>query len=44
MLFRSKIQTGGKKVEPGFEYSSGNNTEWIGTEEIKERLNNIEIH
>ena len=34
----SKIQAGGKKVEPGFEYSSGTNTEWLSTEQIKRLL------
>lgn len=31
----SKIQAGGKRVEPGFEYSSGTNTEWLTTNDIK---------
>ena len=29
---------GGKLVEPGFEYSSGTNTEWLSVEELKQRL------
>lgn len=29
---------GGKLVEPEFEYSSGTNTEWLGVEELRERL------
>ena len=40
----SKIQAGGKKVEQGFEYSSGNNTQWLSVDEIKERLKDVEIH
>ena len=28
----------GKKVADGFSYSSGNNTEWLSVEEIKERI------
>lgn len=32
------IIPGGKKVEPGFVYSSGNNTEWMSIEDIKEKL------
>ena len=40
----SKIQAGGVKVEPGFEYSSGNNTEWLSVEEIKERLKDVKVH
>lgn len=35
---RSKIQPGGKKVEQGFEYNSGTNTEWLSVEELKELL------
>lgn len=30
--------TGGKLVEPEFEYSSGTNTDWLGVEDIKGRL------
>ena len=29
---------GGKKVEPGFVYSSGNNKEWLSIEDIKAKL------
>ena len=32
------IMPGGKKVEQGFEYSSGSNTEWLGVEELEQRL------
>ncbi len=33
----------GKKVPEGFSYSSGNNTEWLTVEEIRERLKDIEL-
>ena len=33
----------GKKVSEGFSYSSGNNTQWLTVEEIKELLNTIEL-
>jgi UDP-N-acetylglucosamine 4,6-dehydratase len=33
-----KVLPGGKQVEPGFEYSSGSNTEWLGTEDIRKLL------
>lgn len=33
----------GKKVSEGFSYSSGNNTQWLTVEEIKELLNKIEL-
>lgn len=34
----NRIIAGGKKVEQGFEYSSGSNTEWLGVEELEQRL------
>ena len=40
----SKIQEGGKRVEQGFEYSSGNNTEWLNVEQIRELLKSVEEH
>lgn len=36
-----KVILGGKKVEEGFEYSSGNNKEWLGIEELKPLLNDL---
>ena len=39
-----RIQAGGKKVEQGFEYSSGNNTEWLSVEDLKELLKEVEEH
>ncbi len=35
---KEKILPGGKLVESGFEYSSGNNTDWLSVEELRERL------
>ena len=35
---------GGKKVPEGFYYSSGNNTEWMTVEEIRNRLSEVEEH
>ena len=40
----AKIQPGGKKIEQGFEYSSGTNTEWLSVEQISELLKNVEGH
>ena len=37
----NRIVPGGKKVEPGFEYSSGTNTEWLSVDELRELLKNI---
>lgn len=34
---------GGKKVEPGFVYDSGTNTEWLTVEQLRELLSNMEI-
>lgn len=39
----SKILLGGKKVEEGFEYSSGNNKEWLSVEQIQELLRSKDI-
>ena len=40
---RQKVQPTGKKVEEGFSYSSGNNTQWLNVEEIKELLKMVEL-
>ena len=40
----SKIQAGGKRVEQGFEYSSGTNTEWLSVEQIQEMLKTVKEH
>jgi len=36
-----RIILGGKRVEQGFEYSSGTNTEWLSVEELQERLTTV---
>ena len=41
---KDKIQTGGKKVEQGFEYSSGKNTEWLSVDDLKELLIDVKEH
>lgn len=35
---KKDVLPGGKKVEDGFEYSSGTNTEWLSAEDIKKLL------
>ena len=35
------ILPGGKPVEEGFEYNSGNNVEWLGVEELREALKHM---
>ncbi len=38
-----KPEPSGKKVEEGFYYSSGNNTEWLTVEEIRELLKDLDL-
>ena len=33
----------GKKVEEGFSYSSGTNSEWLSVEDLRERLKEVEL-
>lgn len=40
---RAVVLPGGKKVAEGFSYSSDNNAEWIGVEEIKNLLKTIDL-
>ena len=37
----NNILPGGKKVSEGFEYSSGNNTQWLNKDDLINALNNI---
>lgn len=39
---KDKIRSGGRKVQQGFEYSSGTNTDWLGVEQLKGLLNHVE--
>ena len=39
---RNKLKETGKQVPEGFEYNSGNNTQWIGPDELLKRLDDIE--
>ena len=41
---KDQIQAGGRKVEQGFEYSSGTNTQWLTIEEIQELLKKVKEH
>ncbi len=36
--WNKEILPGGTLVDNGFEYNSGNNTEWLGVEELREKL------
>lgn len=40
---RKKAVPTGKKVEEGFSYSSGSNTEWLSVEQIREKLQYVEL-
>ena len=35
------VRPSGKKVPDGFSYSSGNNTEWLSVDQIKELLKTV---
>ena len=37
------VAPGGKKVPDGFSYSSGNNTEWLSVEDIRELLKGVDL-
>lgn len=39
---RQKPDLSGRKVEEGFSYSSGNNTEWLSVEDIRKLLESVE--
>ena len=38
---REHIQEGGKKLEFGFEYSSGTNTEWMDVAALREKCRKL---
>ena len=40
---RQQPDLSGKKVPEGFHYSSDNNKEWLGVEEIRELLKDVEL-
>ena len=40
---KKRVTPLGKRVKEGFSYSSDNNTEWVGIEEIKELLEDVEL-
>lgn len=39
--WNKEVLPGGKRVEQGFEYSSGNNTEWLDVEELKGKISRM---
>lgn len=38
------MTAGGKKIKNGFEYNSGNNTEWLTTEELRQEMYKLKIY
>jgi FlaA1/EpsC-like NDP-sugar epimerase len=40
---KRKAEPTGKKVPEGFSYSSGNNTEWLTVEEIRELIKTVDL-
>lgn len=38
------LKEGGKKVPDGFEYNSGNNTEWLDCSQLRDAVNKLELH
>ena len=40
---KDKIKTGGKLIQQGWDYNSGTNTEWLNAEELRKRINKLEI-
>lgn len=41
---KDRVIEGGKRLEYGFEYSSGNNKEWLSVADLQELLKNVEEH
>lgn len=39
--WNKEILPGGKKTAPEFEYNSGNNSQWLGVQELKEKLKDM---
>ncbi|WP_293960220.1 UDP-N-acetylglucosamine 4,6-dehydratase (inverting) [uncultured Fusobacterium sp.] len=40
---KDKIKAGGKLIQQGWDYNSGTNTEWLDAEELRKRINRLEI-
>ncbi|MFG6384732.1 MAG: UDP-N-acetylglucosamine 4,6-dehydratase (inverting) [Lachnospiraceae bacterium] len=39
-----KIREGGKQIQPGFEYSSETNTEWLTVDDLTQLLKGVEVY
>lgn len=40
---KDKMKSGGKLIQQGWDYNSGTNTEWLDAEELRKRINKLEI-
>ena len=40
---KDKIKAGGKSIQQGWDYNSGTNTEWLDAEELRKRIDKLEI-
>lgn len=40
---KSKMKSGGKLIQQGWDYNSGTNTEWLDAEELRKRIDKLEI-
>ncbi|WP_290059373.1 UDP-N-acetylglucosamine 4,6-dehydratase (inverting) [Paraclostridium bifermentans] len=42
--FEKYFTPGGKLIEDGFEYNSGNNIDWLNIDQLRERLNDLNLY
>ncbi|GAA0090272.1 UDP-N-acetylglucosamine 4,6-dehydratase (inverting) [Paraclostridium bifermentans] len=42
--FEKHFTPGGKLIEDGFEYNSGNNIDWLNIDQLRERLNDLNLY
>lgn len=42
--FEKHFTPGGKLIEDGFEYNSGNNIDWLSIDQLRERLNDLNLY
>ncbi|MEX6585500.1 UDP-N-acetylglucosamine 4,6-dehydratase (inverting) [Paraclostridium bifermentans] len=42
--FEKHFTPGGKLIEDGFEYNSGNNVDWLSIDQLRERLNDLNLY
>lgn len=42
--FEKHFTPGGKLIEDGFEYNSGNNVDWLSIDQLREKLNDLNLY